>query len=40
MLKQEGVHFVFCPKQGNKMDRVQCGGETGVLLNRVPYFLE
>ena len=21
MLKQEGVHFVFCPKQGNKMDR-------------------
>ena len=32
MLKQEGVHFVLCPKQGNKMD--------GVVLNKVRYFLE
>ena len=26
-LKQDGLHFVFCPKQGNKIE--------GVVLNRV-----
>ena len=34
MLKQQGMHFVLCPKQGNKMD-AWCCPKQGTVFPRI-----